>query len=185
MPMYMVCLIGICLYFMAFANFALARQTVSCSHFPEEVLKSPIGPLDGGKVLHLSVEIPLRDRAGLQELTKNIYDPQSADYHHYLTPKDITDRFGPTQADYNAIAAFFKQHGLMVTPYASRTLLGLSGQVKTIDKIFHTNLILYKHPTEKRNFYAPQNCPAVDLDIPITGVAGLEDYTRFRPLVSK
>ena len=36
-------------------------------------------------------------------------------YHHYLTPEQFTERFGPTEQDYQAVIAFAKANGLTVT----------------------------------------------------------------------
>ena len=56
--------------------------------------------------LNLSISLPLRDRPGLTNLLRQIYDPASPNFRHYLTPEQFTQRFGPTEEDYRAVVGF-------------------------------------------------------------------------------
>jgi subtilase family serine protease len=160
---------------------AAGFQEIKSHDIPKEDLQNPIGPMNPDKRIHLVVELPIRNKPERDQLLKDLYDPKSPDYGHYLTPQEFTDRFGPTQADYDTVIAFFKNQGFKVTTSPSRALLDIDGTVQMIEDTFHTTLKLYKHPTENRNFYAPDGNISVDLDIPLSGVAGLDNFTRFHP----
>ena len=119
----------------------------------------------------------MRDQAGFEELLGQIYDPASPRYHHYLTPDQITDRFGPTEGDYNAVIAFAKTNGLTVVhARKGRTLLTVEGAVADIEKTFHVRMLVYHHPTESRTFYAPDAEPLVELNVPLLHISGLDNY---------
>lgn len=124
----------------------------------------------------------MRNRAGFDELLKEIYDPASPEYHHYLTPAQITDRFGPTETDYAAVVSFAETNGFqIVRKHPGRALLTVKGTVAAIEKTFHVQMQLYQHPTEARTFFAPDREPSVNLSVPLEHISGLNDYFVPRP----
>src|SRR5579859_5303188 len=122
----------------------------------------PVSNVTGTQRLHLAIGLPLRNQAALATLLQQLYDPASPNYHHYLTPEQFTEMFGPSEQDYQAVIAFAKANGLTVTgTYSNRMLVDVDGAVSDIQKAFHVTMRLYRHPTEKRNFYAPDVEPSV------------------------
>ncbi len=145
-----------------------------------------VGELPGTQRLDIVIGLPLRNRAALTNLLGQLYDPNSRQYHHFLTPEQFTEKFGPTEADYRAIAALAQVSGLTAThTHRNRTLLDLSGAVGDVEKPFHVTLREYQHPKEPRTFYAPDTEPRVDADVPILSVAGLDNYQRPHPMSLK
>ena len=69
-------------------------------------------PLD--QVMQLNIVLPLSDPAGLKSFLQTIYNPRSPLYHHYLTPAEFTVRFGPTQAQYDAVVDFVRTNGFQI-----------------------------------------------------------------------
>ncbi|MGA2177811.1 MAG: immunoglobulin domain-containing protein, partial [Verrucomicrobiota bacterium] len=161
---------------------AAGGQTLR-GHIPAAVAGlQPIGPLAGTNRLNLAISLPLRDADGLGQLLKQIYDPASANFRHYLTPAQFTDQFGPTVADYEAVKAFAKTNGLTVSgEHPNRMLLDVSGAVADVERAFHVKMQVYQHPTEARTFYAPDSEPSLDLATPVLHVSGLENYSLPRP----
>ncbi|HTX20808.1 MAG TPA: protease pro-enzyme activation domain-containing protein [Candidatus Aquilonibacter sp.] len=143
---------------------------------------SPNGTLPGTTQLHLAIGLPLHNRAELTELLQQLYDPASPNYHKFLTPAEFTARFGPTEADYAAVKDFARAHGFAVTgTYDNRLLLDVTGSAAAANSAFHVTLRTYWHPTEDRNFFAPDTEPTVESNLPIADVCGLENYTRPYP----
>src|SRR5580692_10207916 len=81
-----------------FAPPALPAQTRTLnSHLPATIAQlKPLGHLASSTNLQLAIGLPLRNQAALTSLLQQIYDPASANYHHYLTPAQFTAQFGPT-----------------------------------------------------------------------------------------
>lgn len=160
----------------------LTRQTVR-RHLPRAATTArPIGQMPGGTRLTLAIDLPLRNQPALQLLLRQLYDPASTNYHHYLTPEQFAGRFGPTEADYRVVKAFAIAHGLTVpreTP--NRMLVAVNGTVADIERTFHTTLRLYQHPTEPRTFYAPDVDPSFDLGVPVLRISGLDNYSLPHP----
>ena len=142
----------------------------------------PIKAMDRSQRLNLAIGLPLRNRAGLDQLLQQIYDPTSTNYHHYLTSEQFTERFGPTEQDYQAVMNFAKASGLTVTTvHPNRMLVDVRGSVGDIEQMLHVKMQEYQHPTEKRTFYAPDVEPSVALGVPVLSIGGLNNYSLPRP----
>ena len=166
-------------FFITTLAFAAGHQEIKLTnHIPKSALVYPMGPMNPDQQLSLAVGLPLRNKAESDKLLQSLYDTKSPEYHHWLTPQEYTQRFGANQSDYNAAANFFKSQGFTITEYSNRLLLDITGTVKMIEATFHITLRLYKHPSEKRNFYVPDGNPSVDLSIPLSSISGLDNYAR-------
>jgi subtilase family serine protease len=133
--------------------------------------------------LDLALGLPLRDHAGLSALLRDLYDPASPSYHKYITSRQFAERFGPSVGDYRKLADFATGHGLKIMgTHDNRTLLDVSGSAGDIEKAFHVRMQVYQHPTECRTFHAPDGDPSIDLDLPVLGVYGLDNYVVPRPM---
>jgi hypothetical protein len=158
---------------------AADRQTV---HEPvaamvQEKNLRPTGRLLGADQLQLALGLPVRNGQELSGLLARLYDPSDPAYHHFLTPEQFTQRFGPTEESYQALIAFATAHELRITArYPNRLLLDVSGSAASLEQAFHVVLHLYQHPTENRTFFAPDLQPTVDLPVSLLGVSGLNSY---------
>ena len=167
---------------------AVAQQrSLLPGHVPAAVNKAAaIGRLPSTTPLNLAIGLPLRDQPGLTHLLQDISDPASPNYRHYLTPEQFTERFGPTEADYQAVTAFAKAHNLQVTgTHPDRMLLDVAGSVADVESAFQITLRTYQHPTEARTFYAPDTEPSVEANVPILSISGLNNFQLPHPKIRK
>jgi subtilase family serine protease len=101
----------------------------------------PVGRLPASQRLNLAIGIPLRNEAALDVFLQELYDPASPNYHQYLTPEQFTEKFGPTESDYEKVIAFARANGLTVTAtHGNRVLLDVSGSVTDIERAFQTSI---------------------------------------------
>ncbi|MDR3459342.1 MAG: protease pro-enzyme activation domain-containing protein [Verrucomicrobiae bacterium] len=156
-------------------------------HLPAAVAHlSAIGTLADTNRLNLSIGLPLRDAPGLDDFLAQIADPASPNYRHYLTPAEFTEKFGPTEADYQRVIDFAKQSGFTITATnGNRLLLNVSGRVAEVQKAFHVTLKTYRHPTGARDFFAPDSEPSVNASLPIADISGLSSYGLPQPKIVK
>ncbi|HEY5233882.1 MAG TPA: S53 family peptidase, partial [Verrucomicrobiae bacterium] len=141
-----------------------------------------IGNLSATRQLNLAIGLPLHNQPELDELLRQLYDPASPNFHKFLTPEEFTARFGPTEADYAAVRDFARTNGMVVTgTYDDRLLLDVAGPAAAVQSAFHVTLRTYHHPTENRDFFAPDTEPTVESNLPIADVSGLQNYSRPRP----
>jgi hypothetical protein len=147
---------------------------------------SPTGRLPATNELRLAVGVPLRDPAGLDNFLAQVSDPASPNYRQFLTPEEFTARFGPTEADYAAVRNFAQTNGLKITAtHGNRLVLDVSGPAAAVEKAFHFNLRTYRHPTEARDFFAPDAEPTVDASLPVADIQGLSDFSKPHPRLKK
>ena len=141
-------------------------------------------PLAATNQLHLAIGLPLRDPQGLSTLLTQLYDPNSTNYHQYLTQPQFTERFGPTAADYEKVKAFAAANNLVVEGiHPNRVVVDVVGSVADINTALHTTLQVYQHPTEAREFYAPSAEPSLDLDAAVQFVSGLDNFQLPKPML--
>jgi subtilase family serine protease len=168
------------LFFAAATAQAEQRPTMT-SHVPEAVssgLAPLVGHLPSAQRLSLAISLPLRNEAELDDLLQRIYDPQIPSYHQYLSVQEFAGRFGPAEADYAAVLRFAQANGLaVIDTAANRMVVDVEGPAANIESALHVTLGVYQHPTENRTFYAPDREPALDLDVPLLHISGLDNFT--------
>ena len=141
--------------------------------------------LPGTQALRLDIVLPLRDQAGLQEFLQQVYDPTSPIYRHFLTVPEFTERFGPTQEDYDAVVAFAKGSGFKLVGGSRDGMeVQVEGSVTVIEAAFNIALGVYQHPTENRTFYAPDREPSVPLGFPLWHIEGLDNFSIPHPALA-
>ena len=140
------------------------------------------GRLPASQSLRFDVVLALRHAPELDNFIQEVNDPSSASYRHFVTPEEFTERFGPSQEDYDAVIRFAQANGFVVVGGSRDAFdVQLKGTVGAIEKAFHVNLNLYQHPTENRTFFAPDREPSVDLPFQLWHVSGLDNYSIPRP----
>jgi uncharacterized repeat protein (TIGR03803 family) len=161
-----------------------AQRQALAGHVPAAVGRQPaLRRLPGTNRLDLAIGLPLRNQEALTNLLEQLYNPASPNYHQYLTPGQFEERFAPTEQDYQQVVAFVKAQGLRLTgQHPNRALLEVSGTVADIERAFHLNLKVYRHPKEVRTFYAPDAEPSLDLAVPVLTISGLDDFNLPLPL---
>jgi pro-kumamolisin-like protein/HYR domain-containing protein/all-beta uncharacterized protein len=148
-----------------------------------ELHLQPAGRLASSTNLDLVIGLPLRNQEALTNLLQQQYAPTSSQYHHWLTPDEFAARFGPMEDDYQTVIDFAKANGFTITgTHSNRTLVDVRGSVADIERTFHVALLTYQHPSQTREFYAPDSEPSLDLTIPVLHIGGLNNYVVPRPL---
>jgi hypothetical protein len=162
------------------------RKTLTGHVPPVAANLAAFGTLPATNRLNLAIGLAPRDARGLDDFLTAVYNPASPLYRHYLTPEQFAEKFGPTAADYAAVTAFATRHHLTVTAtHGNRLLLDVSGTVADIQQAFQLTLRTFHHPTEARDFYAPDAEPSVDAGLPVVDISGLNNFVRPRPRIAR
>ena len=142
----------------------------------------PVGRFSANRTLQLDIVLPLRDQEGLDLLLQQIYDPANPHYRQFLTVPEFTERFGPTQVDYDSVVSWATRNGFVVVGGTRDGLdVQIRGRVSDIESAFHVSMRTYQHPTENRTFYAPDREPTTDLPFSLWHVSGLDNFSIPRP----
>ncbi len=141
-----------------------------------------IGNVRANQMMTLNVVLPLRDQTGLDSFLKTLYNPASPSYRRFLTVQQFTDRFGPSQKDYEAVLKLLTKHKFSIIG-GSRDGMNVivKGPASTVEKAFHVKMTIYRHNTENRNFYAPDREPTIDLPFQLWHISGLDNYSIPKP----
>jgi subtilase family serine protease len=182
----------IALFFLAFVAILWVATTSSrtqsvMTRQVREVIRSgrakTLGRLPANQVLRLNIILPLRDQAGLNSFLKKLYNPASPSYRHFLSVRQFTNQFGPTQKTYDAAVHFAKSHGFTVVGGTWDGMdIQVSAPVSAIESAFHLHMRTYRHPAENRSFYGPDKEPTTNLSFPLWHISGLDNYSIPHPL---
>jgi subtilase family serine protease len=104
-----------------------------------------LGSEDPSKVIEVSIWLQVHNQSEFDALTASLYNPKSPNYRHWLKPKDIAARFGPTDDEAKTIRQFFADHNLKIVktgPY--NFYVRASGAVGDVEKAFHVQINNYE-----------------------------------------
>jgi pseudomonalisin len=126
---------------------------------------------------HLTVVLkrsPERQQA-FEELLRQQQDPDSPNFHHWLTPVEVGERFGASAQSIDAVTSWLQAQGLRVDAVAnSRVRIGFSGSAASVGGAFASRLHTYLVDGEQR--IAPAGVPRIPaaLSAIVQSVHGLE-----------
>jgi len=164
-------------------------QTLLTHHVREVTLNGQapfVGKLPATQSMRIDIVLAVRDQAGLDSFLRELYDPSSPAYRHFLTVEQFTEAFGPSQRDFDALIHFAAASGFTVTGGSRDAMdVQLKGSVATIETAFHVAMGLYHDPIENRDFYAPDREPTVDLPFQLWHITGLDNYSIPRSALSR
>jgi subtilase family serine protease len=141
------------------------------------------GRLPSTQTMLFDIVLALRHRPELDDFLQDLYDPSSPSYRRFLSPQEFTERFGPTQEEYDTVLRFAVASGFEVIGGSRDAMdVQLKGSVASVEKAFHVTMGVYQHPTENRTFFAPDREPTLDLPFRLWHISGLDNYSLPRPM---
>jgi len=128
--------------------------------------------------VRLNVSMKMRDAAGLAAYAATVSTPNSGNYHQFLTPGQIADRFAASASDYAAAAMYFESRGIGVVRWNQREFLTIAGSQAAIESALGTTFATFTK--NGRTFYAPTG-PAQKLGgLAISGISHVSNYAKLR-----
>lgn len=162
-------------------------QSALTHHLRPEVINGQArftGPLPAAQSLRLDIVLPLRDQAGLDRFLRDVADPSSPSYRHFLTVSEFTARFGPSQQDYDALTRYATANGLQVVGGSRDGMdLQIEAPVAAIERAFNVTMGVYQDATANRTFYAPDREPTTSLPFPLWHISGLDNDSNPHPML--
>jgi hypothetical protein len=137
---------------------------------------TPITPSLADKSLPLTLTLVLKrdDEGGFEQFLHDVYDSRSPQYHHFLAPVKVADRFGPSRGRYGAVLRYLRQSGLeLVEASANRLTMTVRGSREQVERVFGVHVGAY-HVGEE-TFYANDGDPELprELSSSVQAVIGL------------
>jgi subtilase family serine protease len=135
-----------------------------------------LGATDRSLTVHVSVWLNLHNRDELDALAKELYEPTSSEYRHWLKSGEVAARFGPTATEAQVVKAFLESRDLTVSSIEPHNFyVRAAGTVAQVEKAFavHINNYTVADRTVRANSADPYvDGPAAPL---IQAVSGLDD----------
>ncbi len=132
----------------------------------------------------LQLRRPAAQEQALKALIDQMHDPQSPNFHHWLTAADVGAQFGPAASDVQTITGWLRQHGFAVnTVFADQMSIDYSGTAGQVRTAFHTEIHNLSENGEAHiaNMSDPQ-IPAALAPV-VVGIVSLNDIKPFSNLV--
>jgi subtilase family serine protease len=124
-----------------------------------------VGHEEESKVIEVSLWLQPRNRAEMDELARELYNPQSPKFRQWLKQADIASKFAPTPDDARTVSGFLTSKGLKIVNVGPQNFfVRASGSVSAVESAFHVHLNNYQVGT--------QTIRANDVDPTIEGAAG-------------
>ena len=130
----------------------------------------------------LDLSASAEQEAAIEELLTAQQDPDSPEYHQWLTPQEFGAQFGVSEDDLQSIAAWLAGQGLQVTAVApSRRTIEFRGTAGQIERAFHTEIHHFRTAGGVRVANATGIAIPQALAVVVGGVVSLNNFPR-KPL---
>lgn len=131
--------------------------------------------------LTLALKVPNRNQ--LTEFIQTLHDPQSPNYHHWLTPTEFGNRFGANATDYQQMVTWLQAQGLKVKrTWPNRLAIDFRGKVGQLEQLFNIEINHYDY--QGRRYFAhsrPAQLPSQFAKSALT-ILGLENFSEPEPV---
>jgi len=151
---------------------------------PQATAENDVGRLSASLTLqHVSIYLKptAAQQADLDALLARQQDPNSPDYHKWLTPEQYAARFGASQADIDKVVAWLSSENMQSISVArGYNIISFSGSARQIEHAFAIEL--HRYNVGGKMHFANASEPSVPASIGslILSVRGLSDF-RLKP----
>ena len=123
---------------------------------------SYIGPKPATDVLTMALSFQPPQPEAIARTIADLYDPASANFHHWLTPREFGQRFGRSQSEIDDAAGWLKSQGLEVSQiWPSDLSITFQGTVDAVQRAFGVSISRYSDPGSGRVFYSNDQIPSL------------------------
>jgi subtilase family serine protease len=133
------------------------------------------GRSPGGDLITFSIWLRWRNQAQLHTLLRGLYDPASAQYHRWLSPRRFEQLFAPDGAQVEEVAGWLRSQGFSVGNVpANRLFVTATGTVAQVDRTFQVTENGYR--VGGRTVQGPNTDPAIPagLTAAVDAITGLD-----------
>lgn len=151
---------------------ALCKGTTHCTPVSSTASDTPIT---------LALGLKLRNTDNLATYLRQVSDPKSLFYHHYLNASSFAAQYGPLPASEATVANFLRSYGFKITAaYANHLLVDAVGTVAQAEQAFQVQINNYR-ADNGRQFYANAAAPTLPTNVApiVASISGLDDAIQY------
>lgn len=142
-----------------------------------------LGPASSSTSIEVTIWLQPHNRSALDALARELYNPNSPSYRHWLKGAEIAAQFAPTAAEAKTVEEFFSSNNLKVLRVGPDNFyVCAQGTIADVEKAFHVSLNEYQvgSQTLRANASNPYiEGPAAAL---VQAVSGLDNGQFTHPL---
>ncbi|HEX4016187.1 MAG TPA: S53 family peptidase [Frankiaceae bacterium] len=156
----------------------LVSQLFTNNLLPGLTNATNLGAAPTSTPMSLVVGLSRPDPAGESQYLAAEEDPQSPQYHQFLTPSAFAAKFGVPAATRSAVVSWLTSSGLHVDSVsAAGDNYAVSGTASQVSSTFKTSI--RRFTTAGKNFLANTSYPAVPSGLPVNTIVGLNTLQGF------
>src|SRR5271154_4627202 len=112
----------------------------------------------------------------LDQYIEELEQPKSPNYHHWLTAKEVGERYGLAAQDLHTIKDWLKSHGFKINKvYPNGMVIDFSGNAGEVSEAFHTEI--HRLDVNGKMHIANMSDPQIPAALPaVVGVVSLNDF---------
>jgi subtilase family serine protease len=133
---------------------------------------------DPSAIINVSIWLNPRNKDQLDALARELYDPTSPNYRHWLKSADIASRFAPTEAQVGIVREFFEAQNLKVVKVGPKNFyVRARGAAADVERAFHVKLNYYKNGNQTlrtSNVKPSVAGPAAEVVYSISGLSDMQ-----------
>lgn len=122
---------------------------------------------------------PQAQQDALDKFMAEQQDPASANYHHWLTPQQYGEQYGPAQSDIDTVTAWLTSHGFTNIQVANgRDFIDFSGTAAKFNQAFQTSI--HNYSVKGKLYWANSSDPSIPAALApiVVGVNAMHDFPR-------
>ncbi len=151
---------------------------VGATRVPPPVIPDQLAATSPGAQPVTIIVVLTRDRqAAFDRYLRDLYDRRSPNFRHFLSQRQIADRFGPSERSYARVRTYLEVNGFQIVEDApNRLTLTVRGTRDDAARAFDVEIADYQRGG--RTFFANAGEPALPADLAphVQAVAGLSDF---------
>ena len=136
-----------------------------------------VGPEDPSKVITVTVWLHQHNKAALDDLVRQMYQPGSPNYHHFLTHQQYRSQFAPSAADAAQVREYLTAHNLTATSADKYNhYVVAQGRVSDVQNAFSVQLNRVNLKGQLHRVSSASATISGPIGELIQGVTGLSDF---------
>ncbi len=176
-------------FLIIFSDHLAAQEKVAIAATPLAVQSGAarlVGPYDPHQMLRLALALKPPHMQEEEEFLRELQDPNSPQFHQFLSEAEWNARFAPSAQDEQAVVLWAQSQGLAVTQrYANRLLVDVEAPVATIESAFNVTVNAYQ--IGNQSYFSNDRDPSVPASLAnvIHAVLGLNSIQVMRSASGK
>lgn len=144
-----------------------------------------VGAVDPSSTIDVSVWLKPHNKADLDAVAKDLYNPSSANYRHWVTKAEFAAKYAPTAAEAKTVKDFLTSNKLAIVSVGPNNFyVRATGTVAAVSSAFHVTLNNYQVGSKVIRANAEDPTITGEAAAVVASVAGLDTLEYNHPLAT-